>query len=941
MRFEPGLELEHYRLLEPLGAGGMGEVWLAEDLKLGRQVAIKRLPAALASDPQWLERFLREARTLAALNHPNIVTIHAVEESQASPFLTMELVRGRTLSRDIPAGGLPSAQVLDLAITIAGALAAAHERGIVHRDLKPDNIMMGDDGRLRVLDFGLATTRVVAEPPAGGLDGSTIAIDSGLTRQGTIIGTIAYMSPEQAQGRPADTRSDVFSLGIVLYEMASGLRPFTGSDQMSILASILRDVPPPCDRVNPAASTRLAAVIDRCLEKDPARRYATAAELRDELVALRTWVRGDALTELTRIVDRIQGLEEGPEAWQAFELGREIAKLAPGDPQLQRLSPIFARELNVTSDPPGANVFVKYYGTPEAGWTPMGVTPLENLPWPKGFTRIRVEREGRRAAEDLIWNHDYIGTTWAFTLFAPDHAPPEMEWVPAGQFALHVPGLDHLEAEPTTGFFMDRNPVTNAEYKRFVDAGGYAKPEFWREPVLADDRELTRTEAVARFVDATGHAGPAGWEVGEYPRGEGNLPVSGVCWYEAAAYAAWAGKQLPTIFHWNRVAFTVASAQIIAQSNLAARGPVPVDTTLSFNRYGVRDLAGNVREWTWNAASPGERRFILGGGWNDPEYSFNDAWAQSALDRSPTNGFRCIRSDPPDPNAERLGRMIDLPFRDFLAETPVPDAVFEYFLRQFRYDRTPLQVTIEADEPSALGRWQTVTFAAAYGGERMCAHVFLPERGRPPYQPIVMFPGSNAIHTRTFNVLDLRRIDFLTRSGRAIVLPVFKGTYHRGGDLHSDYPTETASYRDYVTMWGKDLGRTIDYLESRGDMDVERIGYFGLSWGGAMGAIMPAIERRIRANVLYVAGLCFQHALPEVDAINYITRVTQPTLMLNGEFDFFFPSETSQRPMFELFGTPAEHKRRLTFPGGHSVPRTETIRETLAWFDRYLGSPAP
>ena len=161
--------------------------------------------------------------------------------------------------------------------------------------------------------------------------------------------------------------------------------------------------------------------------------------------------------------------------------------------------------------------------------------------------------------------------------------------------------------------------------------------------------------------------------------------------------------------------------------------------------------------------------------------------------------------------------------------------------------------------------------------------------------------------------------------------------YERGGDLHHDYPSESAAYRDYVTMWVKDLARSIDYVESRPDLDASRIAYYGLSWGGALGAILPAVERRIKCNVLYVAGLGFQRALPEVDTVNYIGRVRQPTLILNGELDFFFPAETSQKPMFELLGTAPEHKKRLVFPGGHSVPRTEMIRESLAWLDRYLG----
>jgi len=940
MSFAPGQTLRHYRIVEKLGAGGMGEVWLAEDTRLGREVALKRLPEALAHDPSRLERFQREARTLAALAHPGIVTIHAVEESDAGPFLAMERVRGATLGRELPERGLPPAQVLELAIAIADALAAAHERGIVHRDLKPDNIMLADDGRVRVLDFGLATATAAA--PVGtaatsGADAATVALGEYTTQPGTILGTVAYMSPEQALGRPADARSDVFSLGVVVYELASGRRPFAGGDPVSLLASILRDTPPPCDRLNPDVPSRLAAIVQRCLEKDPAARYADGGELRDALRGLRDWARGDGAAELAAIVDRIQGLEEGPEAYQAWLLGHELAKLVPADPMLARLSPIYERAISITSAPPGARVAMKWVRDGDDAWRPMGVTPLEAVAWPKGFTRVRVEADGLAPMQDLVYNLDWIGATWHFELAAPGTRPPGMELVPAGAFPLFIPGLDHLELEPLDAFLMDRDPVTHREFKYFVDAGGYANADWWREPFVDAGRTLARDEAMARFVDATGRPGPAGWEMGGPAPGEDDLPVSGVSWYEAAAYAAWAGKSLPTIFHWNRVAFTPASAHLIAAANLHGRGPVRVGSTASVNRFGVRDLAGNVREWQWNARGEGDQRFILGGGWNDVEYSFNDAWAVSAFDRSETNGFRCIREPGDAAPGAPARRVIDVPVRDFRTETPVPDAVFEFFVRQFRYDATPLAASIDADGPTPLGRMQTVTFAAAYGGERMTAYVWLPDKSKPPYQVFMVFPGSNAIHTRVFNPLDMRRVDFVVRSGRALVLPVYKGTYHRGGDLHSDYPTETAAYRDYVIAWVRDFGRTLDYLATRGDMDLERVGYFGLSWGGFMGAIVPAVERRIRANVLYVAGLCSQRSLPEVEALNYAPRVTQPTLMLNAEHDFFFPPETSQKPMFDLLGAPPEHKKRLTWPGGHSVPRTEMIKETLGWLDRYLG----
>ncbi len=657
------------------------------------------------------------------------------------------------------------------------------------------------------------------------------------------------------------------------------------------------------------------------------------------------WVRDVALPQLAETVDRIQGIQEGREAWDAYLLARRIEEVAPGDPRLETLWPRFTREITITSDPPGAAVEARYYDEPDAPPVPIGTTPLAPVRFPLGFSRVRLRLpRGDPPLDDVLGNLGLLGKEWHYRFPAPGEVPDGMVPVPAGSSSVFIPGLEHLPKEPLAAFAVDRHEVTNGEYKRFVDAGGYTDPKYWREPFVEGGRVLSFGEAVARFRDRTGRTGPASWEIGTYPDGRADVPVSGVSWYEAAAYAAWAGKSLPTLFHWNRVAFPVASARIVPPANLGGSGPVAAGRTRSENRFGAHDLAGNVREWIWNAAPGGGQRVILGGGWNDPDYAFVDYYAQPAFDRSPTNGFRCIRVLGPEPNVASLRRALGRPHRDFRAERPVSDETFALYLRQFAYDRTPLEATIDEEIPTPYGVRQRVTFAAAYGGERMMAYVFLPPGARPPYQVVVYFPGSNAISTRSSEAVDLGRVDFLPRSGRAVVLPIFKGTYERGGTLRSDYPEETAAYKDHVIAWGRDLARTIDYLETRADMDTGRLAYYGLSWGGAMGAIVPAIEKRIRVNVLYVAGLNFQRALPEVDAIHYIGRVTQPTLILNGELDFFFPSETSQRPMFELLGTPPEHKRRLVFPGGHSVPRTDMIRESLQWLDRYLGpvdAPAP
>jgi non-specific serine/threonine protein kinase len=272
-----GRTLAHYRITAAVGAGGMGEVYRATDTRLGRDVAVKVLPAEMASDAERLERFRREARAIAALNHPNIVTIYSVEEADGVHFLTMELVDGQPLDRLTTAGGLPLARILEIAQAIANALVAAHEKGIVHRDLKPANVMVGETGAVKVLDFGLAKMQ-----PTGDSLSSELPT-AAPTRDGVVMGTVPYMSPEQVSGRSVDHRTDIFSLGIVLYEMASGRRPFEGRSTAELASAILRDTPPVVTELRTDLPQDLARIIRRCLEKDPGQRLQTARDVVNEL----------------------------------------------------------------------------------------------------------------------------------------------------------------------------------------------------------------------------------------------------------------------------------------------------------------------------------------------------------------------------------------------------------------------------------------------------------------------------------------------------------------------------------------------------------------------------------------------------------------------------------------------------------------------------------
>ncbi len=278
-----GRTLAHYRITAAIGAGGMGQVYRATDTKLGRDVALKVLPAEMASSPERLERFRREAKALAALDHPGIVTVFSVEEESGVHFLTMQLVEGQPLDHVIAAGALPPEKFLEIAAALAEALAAAHEKGIVHRDLKPANIMVSGDGRVKVLDFGLARMK---EPEAGESSGSQLPTDLH-THEGAVMGTAPYMSPEQVSGLALDHRTDIFSLGVVLHEMATGSRPFQGPNAAALLSAILRDPPPAVAGVRPDLPRELDWLISRCLEKDRNLRTQSAKEVRDGLAALR------------------------------------------------------------------------------------------------------------------------------------------------------------------------------------------------------------------------------------------------------------------------------------------------------------------------------------------------------------------------------------------------------------------------------------------------------------------------------------------------------------------------------------------------------------------------------------------------------------------------------------------------------------------------------
>jgi dienelactone hydrolase len=597
--------------------------------------------------------------------------------------------------------------------------------------------------------------------------------------------------------------------------------------------------------------------------------------------------------------------------------------------------------VSITTMPEGVEVSFKYVGDSLDNWIALGASPLRNIRVPNSYLEYKFNYQGMEETE-LIHTYYVKNGLNHFILPTSDAVPANHVMFLGGTKPLSYPGIDHLPGVNIGPYSMSRYEVTNKEYKEFVDAGGYQDPEYWAFPYEMNGKVLTFENTVPLLVDKYGKYGPANWSYGNYPDGQGSFPVTGISWFEAMAYAKYKGLSLPNLYQWANAATLSSASYFVPNSNFSKNQLVAVGSLDSKNRNELYDIAGNAREWILNSIDETNvKKGILGGGFNDDAYYFNDYYGQNVLDRSISNGMRLVKNMESlatfdvDPSA-----VVAIAKRDFLNEEKVSDDVFEIFREQFDYPQKPLNAT------TSLSQWTSGSFRAerfevssAYEKDGVLpGYIFYDSEHAKPLKPIIFFPGSNAIHLTNMDYAIKRYLsyfDYLMSEGYAVVLPIYLSTYEREDELKSDYPNDSESYKEHVIKWGKDYKRAIDYIVSREDMDAANLTYYGVSWGGYMANILLAIDDRVKSATLYVAGLCFQRSKKEVESYHYSSRITIPVLMLNGEFDQFFPLETSQIPMFKLLGTPEADKKHYVSKTGHFVPRDVLISEHLGWMKKY------
>lgn len=645
------------------------------------------------------------------------------------------------------------------------------------------------------------------------------------------------------------------------------------------------------------------------------------------------WVRDEGIPEVERQI--AAGSLQG-----AYEAALKIEERQPGSESLNGYWREFSWKTNFPSAPEGATVYRRNYDDPESEWQELGQTPLYDARVPRGLSVVRFELEGHEPVTRLIGG--LAGSSNSLPANGADtHNNYNVHIVdvtldPVGSIGpneARVPGrtvsIDGRQVR-MADFFIDRYEVTNREYQAFVNAGGYKNEAYWEHEFVREGQTLSFEDAMAAFVDTTDRPGPSSWIGGAYPDGMDEHPVGGISWYEAAAYARFAKRALPTVHHWRRAYASASLTWELTQSNLETGRSAPVGEYRGLGWVGTLNMLGNAREWCANQV--GDQRAILGGGWNDAPYmAGNNVDSPGTLppfDRSPENGLRLSRLNDEQDAKTSFAQAME-PRRPIEPATPVSDEVFSALRANYGYSSGPMNaVTEETTELRGFVR-KRISFDIDESGDRMHVYLYLPGDDVARYPVMFYWSSSHGFYLTDIEEFRLH-LDFMLKRGWAVAMPILDHTFDRGAGRFPEM--SDIEVRDQVIRWVREVRRTVGYLETRSDLDMDKLVMYGFSWGGRVASLALAVDERFKVAVLNQAGLSSWNDY-DVAVEHYLPRVTQPVLQINGRFDQDFRLDDSAIPFFELLGS--EHKKHVVSESGHFAPMQTVIGETLAWVDAH------
>ena len=653
------------------------------------------------------------------------------------------------------------------------------------------------------------------------------------------------------------------------------------------------------------------------------------------------WVNNFMLPQVKEYISN----DDNVSAWLTSS---RINSFAPFFSSISENSDDISALANIKVQQDGVSVSWKAYGQDDE-WRFLGKSPLKSARLPKGILKFKLEKEGYETTffsssnPSLKLYNSPFDPGWSpdpISLQIEGSVPAGMIYIQGGNFvpALTGQGVDPVFLHP---FYIDKFEVTNQEFKEFLDAGGYENSQYWVEmDFIKEGVSLSFQEAKSIMIDSTGMTGPAGWEVGTYIQGTENMPVTGISWYEALAYARYKGNILPPMFHWAKAAFppdeilSPISPKLLKLANFSKESIKVVGQ--GEGAYGTFDMAGNAKEWVWNIF--GGRGLTLGGAFDEPTYLASQTSPEPRMNRSLKNGFRTVRlinSRDLNPYGDPIQTQAP---RDLSFYKPMNDEVFNVYSRSFQVSSSkPKYDEIYIDESHPVWTKERISLDVGYNNEKMDLLIFRPKQVYGSSSPVIVHPGAN-YYTTPPEIDDINpgefSLDFLIKSGKTLVWPAWKGSLNRMPDNRGSSEDTLRRFRNQFVAWVEDTDKTLDYLETRPDIDTDNIFYLGMSYGALFNTHTLLFEDRYKGAILYVGG-AFPTYPPLVDGINHLPRIKTPLLMLNGEQDYLVPKSAANF-FYQSTGTAIEDKKIVFYDSGHwPLPRNQMIKETLSFIEKY------